>query len=110
MHYANVGGSLHHLLATQLCEELPLESFGHNLGTYKVLLKRSPLIYERYRAPHDVLQKFDSTWRYRDLQILAACSWGSFCAGSWPYFLTVVGMVVSPHERNRGQSSDEELR
>ena len=98
MHYANVGGSLHHLLTKQQCVELQGESSDHSLGSDMVYLNQNLLICEPYTDPLGALQSFDLMLRHRDHQTSAAYFWDSFCADSCRYFLTVVGIVLSHRE------------
>ena len=90
MRCANGDDSLHHLLAMLQYAELQVESSDHILGSDMVYLIPNPLICGPCKGLLDALQKFGWMLRYRDHRISAAYSWGSFCAGSWGYFLTVI--------------------
>ena len=60
MHYANVDGSLHHLLTRQQRAELQVESSDRIPGSDMVYLILNPLICELRIALLDAPRSFDS--------------------------------------------------
>ncbi len=60
MHYANVDGSLHHLLARRLRAELQVESSDRSLDSDMVYLIPILLICGPYKDLLDALRSFDS--------------------------------------------------
>ncbi len=100
MHYANGDDSLHHLLTRQQHAELQVESSDRNPGSDMAYLILNPLICELRIALLDALQNSGLRLQHHDHLTSAACSWGSFCAGSCRYFLTVIYIVLSDYERD----------
>ena len=100
MRYASVDDSLHHLLARQQYVESLAESSDRILDSDMVYLIPILLICGPYKDLLDALRSFDSMSQHHDHLTSAACSWGSFCADSWGYFLTVFYIVLSDYERD----------